>query len=117
MFLRKEHLKEDSKEIVGSLIYYKSPYNFRIRQYNQDFEYFMDQIKSVLESRRLLTKFELVKNMHVIYQNQLHFIYRAQIIDMDSEVESWCILFVYSLKYFVSILHIISCILMYSYFF
>lgn len=93
MFLRKEHLNEDNKEIIGSLICYKSPFNFRIRQYNQDFGYFMDQIKSGLKSRKLLAKCELIKNMHVIYQNQLHSVYRAQIIDMDSEIESKCILF------------------------
>lgn len=87
MFLRKENLK-DNKEIICSLIYYKSPFNFCVRQYNPNFELFMEQIKSTLGTRHILTKCQLVKNMYVIYQHQLNSIYRAQIIDMDSEVES-----------------------------
>lgn len=89
MFLRKENFLNNSQEIIGSLIYYKSPLNFRIRQYSPNFKHFMDQVKSSLESRYILTKCKLIKNMYVFYKNQLDCIYRAQIIDMDSEVESW----------------------------
>lgn len=88
MFLRNENLPKDGQEILCSLISYKSPFNFRVRQYNPQFESFMNQIKSNLDSRYILKKCDLIKNMYVIYQNQLHFIYRAQVIDMDSEVES-----------------------------
>lgn len=88
MFLRKKSLTEDDNEIVCSLICYKSPFNFRVRQHNAQFEYLMEQIKSNLDSRHVLKKYELVKNMYVIYQNQSYFIYRAQVIDMDFEVES-----------------------------
>lgn len=88
MFLRNEKLTEDGQEILCSLISYKSPFNFRVRQFNPQFESLMNQIKSNLDSRYTLKKYELKKNMYVIYQNQLHFIYRAQVIDMDSEVES-----------------------------
>lgn len=88
MFLKKENLTEGDNGIVCSLICYKSPFNFRVRQHNPQFEYLMDQIKSDLDSRRVLKKYELIKNMYVIYQNQSYFIYRAQIIDMDIEVES-----------------------------
>lgn len=88
MFLRKENFLNDYQEIIGSIIYYKSPFNFRVRQYNPNFKSFMNEISSFLESRYVLIKCELVKNMYVIYKNQLDCIYRAQIIDMDSEVES-----------------------------
>lgn len=55
----------------------------------------MEQIKSSLNSRLILTQNELVKNMYVIYQkNQSDSIYRGQIIDMDREVESLLISFV-----------------------
>lgn len=88
LFLRKDSLN-DIQEIVGLLIYYKSPFNFRIRQYNSNFQPFIDQIKSSLNSRFILTQSELVINMYVIYQKkQSDSIYRAQIINMDSEVES-----------------------------
>ena len=87
MFLKKETLN-DTQEIIGSLIYYKSPFNFCIRQYNPNFEPFMNHIKSTLDSRNILKKCELVKNMYVIYQIQSNSIYRAKIIDMDSKIES-----------------------------
>jgi len=87
MFLEKETLN-DTQEIIGSLIYYKSPFNFHVRQYNPKFKPFMDHIKSTLDSRNVLKKCELVKNMHVILQIDSNFIYRAKIVDMDSEIES-----------------------------
>ncbi|XP_026804803.1 uncharacterized protein LOC113548228 [Rhopalosiphum maidis] len=86
MSLKKETLN-DTKEIIGSLISYKSPFNFRVRQYNPNFEPFMNHIESVLDSRYILKKCELVKNMYVIYQIQSNNIYRAKIIDMDSGIE------------------------------
>lgn len=71
-----------------SLIYFKSPFHFNVRKYNPNFERFMNQIKSDINSRYILKKHELTKNMYVIYQNQSGSIYRAQIIDLDIEVES-----------------------------
>lgn len=87
MFLKKETLN-DAQEIIGSLIHYKSPFDFCVRLYNPNFEPHMDHIKSVLDSRRVLKKCDLVKNMYVICQIQSSSIYRAKIIDMDSEIES-----------------------------
>lgn len=86
MFLKKENL--DVQEIVGSLICYNSPYSFYVRQYDSNFVPFMDKIKSNLDSRNVLIKSELVKNMYVIYQNRSNSVYRAQVTDMDSEVKS-----------------------------
>eukprot|EP00102_Acyrthosiphon_pisum_P025216 XP_016662426.1 PREDICTED: uncharacterized protein LOC100572451 isoform X2 [Acyrthosiphon pisum] len=86
MSLKKETLN-DSQEIIGSLIYYKSPFNFSVRQYNPNFEPLMDHIKSILNSRCILKKCELVENMYVIYQIQSNSIYRAKIIEMDSKIE------------------------------
>lgn len=89
MFLRREWLSnEDNQEIIGSLIHYKSPYNFRIRKYDSNFAPFMDQIKSTLNSRSILTQNELIKDMYVIYQNQFNSLYRAQVVDMDFESTS-----------------------------
>lgn len=88
MFLTKENLK-DNQEIIGSLIYYKSPFNFQVRKYNPNFESFMNHIKSNVDSRYILIKCDIVKNMYVIYHNQSDdSIYRAQVIDMDSEIKS-----------------------------
>jgi len=87
MSLKKETLN-DTQEIIGSLIYYKSPFNFSVRQYNPNFEPLMDHIKSILDSRYILKKCELVENMYVIYQIQLNSIHRAKIIEMDSKIES-----------------------------
>lgn len=87
MFLTKEN-SNDCQEIIGSLIYYKSPFNFKVRQYNPNFEILMNQIISNLNSRYILTKCDLIKNMYVIYQNHSNSIYRAQVIDMDSEIKS-----------------------------
>jgi len=87
MTLKKETLN-DAQEIIGSLIYYKSPFNFSVRQYNPNFEPLMDHIKSVLDSRCILKKSELVENMYVICQIQSNSIYRAKIIEMDSKIES-----------------------------
>jgi len=88
MSLKKETLN-NTEEIIGSLIFYKSPFNFRVRQHNPNFEPFMNDIKSALNSRYILKKCELVKNMYVIYQMQSsNSIYRAKIIDMDSGIES-----------------------------
>ncbi|XP_025193812.1 uncharacterized protein LOC112593566 isoform X2 [Melanaphis sacchari] len=86
MSLEKETLN-DTQEIIGLLIFYKSPFNFSIRQYNPNFEPFMNHIKTVLNSRYILKKCELVKNMYVIYQIQSNSIYRAKIIDMDTEIK------------------------------
>lgn len=95
MFLKKEKL--NGQEIVGSLICYKSPYSFRVRQYNSNFIPFMDKIKSDLDSRKVLIKSELVKNMYVIYQNQSSSVYRAQVIDIDHELNSkFCSSFIFS---------------------
>lgn len=86
MFLRRECLSSiDNEEIIGLLIHYKSPYNFHIRKYDSNFAPFMDKIKSTLNSRYILTQNELIKNMYVIYQNQLNSIFRAQVVDMDFE--------------------------------
>lgn len=87
MSLKKETLN-NAEEIIGSLILYKSPFNFCVRQHNPNFELFMNDIKSALNSRYILKKYELVKNMYVIYQIQSNSIYRAKIIDMDSGIES-----------------------------
>jgi len=87
MSLKKETLN-NTEEIIGSLIFYKSPFNFHVRQHNLNFEPFMNDIKSTLNSRYILKKCELVKNMYVIYQIQSNSIYRAKIIDMDSGIES-----------------------------
>ncbi|KAE9535821.1 hypothetical protein AGLY_007722 [Aphis glycines] len=86
MSLKKETLNNTEK-IIGSLIFYKSPFNFCVRQHNPNFEPFMNDIKSALNSRYILKKCELVKNMYVIYQIQSNSIYRAKIIDMDSGIE------------------------------
>jgi len=86
LFLTKENLK-DSQEIIGSLIYYKSPFNFQVRKYNPNFEPFMNQIKSNMDSRYILMKCDIVQNMYVICQSD-DSIYRAQVIDMDSEIKS-----------------------------
>lgn len=89
MFLRREWLSnKENQEIIGSLIHYKSPYNFCIRKYHSNFAPFMDQIKSTLNTRIILTQNDLIKNMYVIYQNKLNFIYRAQVVDMDFESTS-----------------------------
>lgn len=87
MFLKKETLN-DAQEIIGSLIYYKSPFDFSVRQYNPNFEPLMDHIKSILDSRCILKTCELVENMYVIYQTQTNSIHRAKIIEMDSKIES-----------------------------
>lgn len=87
MFLNKENLK-DNIELVGSLIYYKSPFNFRIRKYNSSFLPFMEQIITNLDCRYILEKSDIIKDMYVIFQNHSNIIYRAQIIDFDSDVES-----------------------------
>jgi len=87
MFLSKDDLN-DCQDIIGLLIYYESPFNFQLKQYNPNFVPFMNQIKSNLDSRYILTKYDLVKNMYAIYQDQLDCVYRVQIIDMDSEIIS-----------------------------
>lgn len=87
MFLKREDMK-DKLEIIASVINYKSPLNFRVRQYNSNFEMLMNKIKSTLNLRYILNKNDLVKNMYVIYQNPSDAIHRAQIIDMDSGIES-----------------------------
>ncbi|XP_015365129.1 PREDICTED: uncharacterized protein LOC107162646 [Diuraphis noxia] len=87
MVLKKETLNE-AQEIIGSLIHYKSPFDFSVRLYNPNFEPHMDHIKSVLDSRCVLKKYDLVKNMYVICQIQSDSIYRAKIIDMDSKIEN-----------------------------
>jgi len=87
MVLKKETLN-NAQEIIGSLIYYKSPFDFSVKQYNPNFEPYMDHIKSILDSRCILKKCDLVENMHVIYQIQSNSIFRAKIIDMDSKIES-----------------------------
>lgn len=87
MFLKKETLN-NAQEIIGSLIYYKSPFDFSVRQYNPNFEPYMDYIKSILDSRCILKKCDLVENMYVIYQIQSNSIYRAKIIDMDYKIEN-----------------------------
>jgi len=94
MCLRKEILLNTTYEIIASLIYYKSPFNFHVRQYNPNFNSYMDQIKSTLNSRHILSKCELLKNMYIIYQSQSDCIYRAQIIDMDSEIKSLSVFFI-----------------------
>lgn len=87
MTLSREIL-EGNLELVGSVIEYKSPFNFRIRKYNSNFLPFMDQILLDLDSRYILTKSDVVKNMYVILKNQSDVIYRAQIVDIDSDNES-----------------------------
>lgn len=80
---------KNGQEIIASLINYKSPLSFRVRQYNSNFDMFMKKIKSNLNLRYVLSKYDLVKNMYVIFQNPLdNVIHRAQIIDMDSGIES-----------------------------
>lgn len=74
--------------MICSLVYYKSPFHFNMRKYNPNFESFMDQIRSDLNSRYILNKNEFSKKMYVIYQHQSGYIYRAQIIDFDLKVES-----------------------------
>ncbi|VVC24546.1 Hypothetical protein CINCED_3A019121 [Cinara cedri] len=78
---------EGNLELVGSLIEYKSPFNFRIKKYNPNFLLFMDQILSDLDSRYILTKSDVVKNMYAIFKNQSDVIYRTQIVDIDSDIE------------------------------
>lgn len=87
MTLDREILK-DCLELDGSLIDYESPFKFCIRQYNSTFLPYMDQIISSLDCRDILTKSDIVKNMYVIFKNQSDIFYRAQIIYMDSNIES-----------------------------
>lgn len=62
----------------------------------------MNKIKSSLNSRYILTRDELVKNMYVIYQKkESNSIHRGRIIDMDSEVKSWLIFLINSFQYFI----------------
>lgn len=91
MFLRRESMNNEG-EIIASLINYKSPLNFRVRQHNSNFEILMNKIRSTLNLRYILNKNDLEKHMYVIYQNPSDTIHRAQIIDMDSEIESLYIL-------------------------
>lgn len=81
-------MNKDNEEMIGQLIYYKSPFNFRLRQYDPSFNPYMDRVKSLLNTRYVLKKQNVVKNIYVIYQNQTKSIYRAQVIDIDSEIES-----------------------------
>jgi cell fate regulator YaaT (PSP1 superfamily) len=88
MYLSRESMK-NGLEIIASLINYKSPLNFRVRQYNSNFDIYLNKIKSNLNLRHVLSKYDLVKNMYVIFQNSSDsMIHRAQIIDMDSGIES-----------------------------
>lgn len=87
MSMNKEVL-DDNLELIGSLIYYKSPFNFRIKQYSQTFLTLMNQILISLDSRYILTKTDIVKNMYVIFQSECFIVHRAQIIDIDSDIES-----------------------------
>uniref|UniRef100_A0A2S2R5N5 Tudor domain-containing protein n=1 Tax=Sipha flava TaxID=143950 RepID=A0A2S2R5N5_9HEMI len=87
MYLSRESMK-NGLEIIASLINYKSPLNFRVRQYNSNFDIYLNKIKSNLNLRHVLSKYDLVKNMYVIFQNSSDsMIHRAQIIDMDSGIE------------------------------
>lgn len=83
-----KEVSEDNLEFVGSLIYYKSPFDFRIKQYSPTFLTFMNQILINLDRRYILTKSDIVKNMNVIFQNKCFIIHRAQIIDVDSNIDS-----------------------------
>ncbi|XP_050421406.1 uncharacterized protein LOC126833881 [Adelges cooleyi] len=86
MSLQKEQLLSEN-EIKCKLLYYKSPLYFHMRQYNSNFQTYLEQINSTLESRCILKKNDIVKNMYVIYQNDSKSIYRAQVISMDSDIE------------------------------
>lgn len=88
MFLKKHKLEKDCQEIIGSLIYYKSPFNFCVRLFDLNFESYFNEIKTSISNRCILTISELVKNMYVIFKNQSNYIFRAQVVDIDTEVNS-----------------------------
>lgn len=88
MLLEKEKLNKNCQEVIASLVYFKSPFNFGVRKYNPTFCSYIKELKSNLSSRHIVTKDTIIKNMMVIYQKKSETIYRAQVIDVDLQVES-----------------------------
>ncbi|XP_050546738.1 uncharacterized protein LOC126908583 [Daktulosphaira vitifoliae] len=84
--LQVEKLSNKS-ELLCVLLTYKSPMHFFVRQYNADFHCYFENIKSSLEERYILKKFDIIKNMYVILKHYSGLIYRAQVVNMDSIVE------------------------------